>query len=256
MNLSSNELFHFTKFEYLKLILKSKAFYPRYNLEFTHLSESHKHRAALLPVAMVCFCDIPFEFSNHHRKRYGNHGICLTEKWKLSKSLNPILYVQSESFLANIFASFASMTSDFMPIIQNKNYGSEVPLTLAKVGHNLTYITLFLKQFENKKEKLVEYAGKLRVFEKRRFYDEREWRYIPFEADNKNQLIIDISDFDNPQKLEEFHERLKKYKLTFEFEDITYNVYFHVASLMSRPYKRGVIPLLGVPDIIPTTTHG
>lgn len=222
MNLSSNELFHFTKFEYLKLILKSKAFYPRYNLEFIHLSNNFRHKAALLPVAMVCFCDIPYEYSKQHRERYGNHGISLKENWKLNKGLNPILYVQSESFLANIFANFASMTSNFIPIIENKDYGIEIPMIFAKVGHNLTYLTFFLKQFENKKQANVGYAGKIRTFEKRRFYDEREWRYIPFEADNNDELIINISDYDNPQKLENAHNKLRDYKLTFEFDDINY----------------------------------
>lgn len=222
MNLSSNELFHFTKFEYLKLIIESKSFLPRFNLEFTHLSNSFEHKAALLPIAMVCFCDIPFEHSKKHRERYGNYGIVLTEKWKLAKGLNPIFYVQSESFLANIFANFASMTSKFIPIMENKEYGIEIPLTLGKVGKNLTYLTYFLKQFENKKSVLIDYEGKIRKFEKRRFYDEREWRYIPFKADNKNELFITIWEFDNPTGLENAHKNLEKYKLLFEFDDIKY----------------------------------
>lgn len=222
MNLSSNELFHFTKFKYLKSILKSKSFFPRFNLEFTHLSENFQRRAAFLPIAMVCFCDIPFEHSLTHRKRYGNHGIVLTENWKLKKALNPIIYIQSESFLANIFANFINMTNDFIPLMENKKNEIKVPLTLANVGNNLTYLTYFLKQFENKNQKMINYEGKIRVFEKRKFYDEREWRYIPFEADNKNELLISIQDFDNPNKLEKANKSLEKYKLTFELDDIKY----------------------------------
>ncbi len=222
MNLSSNELFHFTEFKYLKSILVSKSFFPRYNLEFTHLSDSFQRRAAFLPIAMVCFCDIPFEHSLTHRKRYGNHGIVLTENWKLKKGLNPIIYIQSESFLANIFANFVNMTNGFIPLIENKENEIKVPLTLANVGNNLTYLTYFLKQFENKNQKMIDYEGKIRVFEKRKFYDEREWRYIPFEADNKNELLISIQDYDNPNKLEQANKSLEKYKLTFELDDIKY----------------------------------
>ncbi len=222
MNLSSNELFHFTEFKYLKSILESKSFLPRFNLEFTHLSESYQRRAAFLPIAMVCFCDIPFEHSKKHRERYGNHGIVLTENWKLEKGLNPIIYIQSESFLANIFANFINQTNDFIPIINNEENDIKVPLTLANVGNNLTYLTYFLKQFENKTKKLIDYEGKVRIFEKRKFYDEREWRYIPFEADNKNELLIEIQDYDNPDKLERANKNLVKYKLNFEFNDIKY----------------------------------
>ena len=222
MELSSNELFHFTRFEFLKSIVNNKAFIPRYCLEFTHLSNSYNYKAALLPVAMVCFCDIPFDKTKKHRERYGNYGIVLSEKWKLNKGLNPIFYVQSESFLANVFANFASMTPSFIPIIKNKEYGIEVPLTLAKVGKNLTYITYFLKQFENKKKVIIDYEGKIRTFEKRKFYDEREWRFIPFEADNKDELFISIWDYDNPEKLSLAHKKLEKYKLTFDYDDVKY----------------------------------
>jgi hypothetical protein len=222
MNLSSNELFHFTEFKYLKSILESKSFLPRFNLEFTHLSDSFQRRSAFLPIAMVCFCDIPFEHSKTHRKRYGNHGIVLTENWKLMKALNPIIYIQSESFLANIFANFVNMTNDFIPLMENKENEIKVPLTLANVGNNLTYLTYFLKQFENKTKKMIEYEGKIRVFEKRKFYDEREWRYIPFEADNKNELLISIQDYDNLNKLEQANKNLEKYKLDFELDDIKY----------------------------------
>ena len=36
---------------------------------------------------------------------------------------------------------------------------------------------------------------------------------IFLEADNKDELIIDISDYDNSQKLENAHNKLRDYKL-------------------------------------------
>lgn len=222
MNISTNELFHFTELEKLKMILESKSFLPRYSLEFTHLSNAFGRKATFMPIAMTCFCDIPFEHSKTHRERYGNYGIALTEKWKLSKKLNPVFYVQFDSFLANTFADFVNILDDFIPIIQENKAGNNIPYTLSRVGHNLTFLSFFLKQFENSKNIHIDYAGKIRKFEKRRFYDEREWRYIPFEADNSNRLILDIADFDNPQKLEIAHKHLENFRLTFDYDDIKY----------------------------------
>jgi len=221
MNISSNEIFHFTEFEYLKLIIKSKSFLPRFSLEFTPLGNNFKYKATRLPVAMVCFCDIPHELSQHHRARYGNHGIALTEKWKLSKGLNPVFYVQENSFFANIFSHMLSLTENFEQVIDNPKYDLEFRMLFSKVGHDLTYLNYYIKQFENKKSTLNIDEVRSDV-EKRRFYDEREWRYIPFEAENRNELFLSLEDYSNPKKLLEANEKLKKYKLTFEASDIEY----------------------------------
>jgi hypothetical protein len=230
MNLSSNELFHFTKFDYLKSIVETKSFIPRFSLEFTRLSDSFQHKATFLPVAMVCFCDIPFQHSEEHRKRYGNHGIVLTENWKMKKKLNPVFYIQSESFLAAVFSNFTSMTPDFYPIIDSQDYGEKIPYMLSRIGNNLTYLTYFVKQFENKLETPVHYNGKLvGVYEKRRFYDEKEWRFIPFEAENNNELFLEFDDYLDTEKLKAANQKLEKYKLTFEIDDIEYLIVNSVA---------------------------
>lgn len=222
MDLSSNELFHFTRLEYLKSILDTKSFIPRFSLEFVKLSDNFQHKGTLIPIAMVCFCDIPFEQSKKHRERYGNYGIVLTEKWKLTKGLNPVFYVQSDSFLANVFSNFTSLTEEFKPVLNSKDFGSEIPLMFSRIGHNLSYTTFFLKQFENKSNVTVNYEGATFEFERRRFYDEREWRFIPFEADNKNELFLSLEDFSNSEKLNQANDNLRNYKLTFELDDIKY----------------------------------
>lgn len=219
-NLSSAELFHFTKYQNLKMILESMCFYPRYNLEFTHLSDRYLRRAAFAPIPMVCFCDIPIGLSDHHRKRYGNCGIALSETWKLNNKLNPILYIQFESLLANAISDLNNSMEDFIPFINDYSQDKRVYEIFPRIADNLRYISYFLKQIENKTEKKIEYEGKIRVFEKRKFYDEKEWRFIPFEADASEELFITIWDFDNKEKLDKAHERMKKYPLSFKISDI------------------------------------
>ena len=224
MDLSSQELFHFTKIENLKKILECQSFYPRYNLEFTLLSNNYNRRAALLPIAMVCFCDIPFKLSKNHRIRYGNSAIVLSEEWKIKNGLNPIMYIQKDSRLANIFANLANIPDNFLTLINDYQKDLRIPSTLSGITENLLHLTYFLKQVENKKEIRINYEGKTRTFEKRKFYDEREWRYIPFEAKLNNELSLRIWDFDIQDNLDAANKRLEKYKLDFTLDDIKYLV--------------------------------
>lgn len=113
-----------------------------------------------------------------------------------------------------------SMTDDFYEIIDDINYPYELRIMLSTMGHDLTYLNYFIKQFENKKS-ILKIDETIRDIEKRRFYDEREWRYIPFEAENKNELFLKIEDFNNPIKLVDANNRLKEYKLSFEYEGIS-----------------------------------
>lgn len=93
-------------------------------------------------------------------------------------------------------------------------------MMLSTIGHDLTYLNYFIKQFENKKS-ILKIDETIRDIEKRRFYDEREWRYIPFEAENKNELFLKIEDSNDPIKLVNANNRLREYKLSFEYEGIS-----------------------------------
>ncbi|MBK8368182.1 MAG: hypothetical protein IPL10_12400 [Bacteroidetes bacterium] len=75
--LSSDELFHFTKFENLLSIL-DQGFQPRYNLEHTFLSDMYKRPSAIAAIPMVCFCDIPLDMVEEHSTKYGKCGLVLT----------------------------------------------------------------------------------------------------------------------------------------------------------------------------------
>lgn len=221
--LSTDELFHFTSFENLKLILDSSYFYPKYNLEYTLLSTQHDAVIPFLLIPMVCFCDIPLNLVSKHQERYGKCGIGLKKSWAMKNGLNPVIYIQSDSHLGNIFSDLGGVVPDFIPII-NDHYKSDlrIPQVFSYLTDSFRYLSYFLKQIENKKEITFQDGDKKVKFEKRKFYDEREWRYIPFEAELDNNLFQPVDNYKDDSEMQRCNTLLKNYRLNFNIADISH----------------------------------
>ncbi|MBN1184316.1 MAG: hypothetical protein JXB49_18645 [Bacteroidales bacterium] len=222
MNLSTQELIHFTKYENLVDIINTQGFIPRYNLEYTDLMNDIINRVSLIPIPMVCFCDIPLNLSFGHSARYGKSGIALTEKWKLEKKLNPVLYINKNSELANVYAELSIISEKFIPIINDYYKDIRIHETIPEIVDRLRYLSYYVKQLENKNEVEINHAGKIRRYEKRKFYDEREWRYIPFDVEYNDELFLARSEFETEEIFSEANKKMEKYKLTFNQNDIKY----------------------------------
>ena len=159
MTISANTLFHYTSsYDTLISILQSR-FFPRLCLERGLWHPENKMWA----IPMVCFCDIPLSNIAEHTKKYGNYAIGIKKTWAIKQGVTPILYVHDNS-------SF--------------------------IGHGLNALNWSLELSDKDKEHLTErlaqvmsmffmmkpYEGYQEIDGKRkkvRFYDEREWRYIP-----------------------------------------------------------------------------
>jgi hypothetical protein len=192
-NLSSDSLFHFVrKREWLLEILERKAFQARFVYEDLPALKQK------LGIPMKCFSDIPLGVIKKHMSVYGKYGIGVTKNFAKGCSLSPILYIHDKSdtlnrYLANI-KSFKTLNS------QN----SLIPYFKLEEGY------------------VINTDGK-KV--KRRFYDEREWRYVPNDAE-----LIDFKGFDEDEirntRLEYENDKLSnnasKYFLPITVGEITY----------------------------------
>src|SRR4029078_6474070 len=99
MALSSNSIIHFTELkDSLKGILKEN-FKVSYCLENTIIGNSLSSYA----VPMVSFCDIPLSEIKQNITKYGKYGIGLTKACAEEKKLNPVLYVEKDSFLSRSY---------------------------------------------------------------------------------------------------------------------------------------------------------
>jgi hypothetical protein len=96
MGLSSNSIIHFTNSkESLIGILNDnfKLFYCKENIIIGN-------RTFEFAVPMVSFCDIPLSEVKAHIEKYGKYGIGLTKEWAEKQKLNPVLYIEKDSFLS------------------------------------------------------------------------------------------------------------------------------------------------------------
>jgi len=195
MAVSSNTLFHFTNnFDKLISILE-KDFIPRYSLEEFFIGSKKLY----ISFPMVCLCDIPLSQINKHLKFYGNYGIGLYKKWGIKQKLNPVLYLEKNSLLSK----------DIELIFSKISYsGASEKLN---IDPNIGRFLMQIKQYTGKFKKNGE------VEKNYKFYDEREWRYVP-----KNVVTLDEVNHNIPRIRNHYNLNVQHNKLKFSPDDIKY----------------------------------
>jgi len=161
--ISANTLFHFTiSLKNLTGILIND-FYPRYCLEdFSDFLE-HEYRIA---IPMVCFCDIPLSQINNHVKYYGGYALGLNKEWGRQNKISPIIYSYNGSFSAQYFNTTLHYAQDFNTV---------------GIVDQINRLLQFVKPYEGKL-----YKNNTESADLIRFYDEREWRFVPEISVGKN----------------------------------------------------------------------
>lgn len=206
-NLSSNTFFHFTRsLENLEGILK-RTFEPRYCLE---RSDYFSKRILKIELAfpMVCFCDIPLSKLKKHIGFYGDYGIGLSKKWGFKKNFSPIMYTRTGARTSNSFQKLIYW--------YNKNFENRESRNAKEFEVLMSDFLMFTKSYSGKILRNGE-------FKKVKFYDEREWRWIPrITKNNVWRHLVKEQYLD-----EEFRERANRsvarnYKLHFQPDDINY----------------------------------
>ncbi|MCH7613348.1 MAG: hypothetical protein IIB45_08325 [Candidatus Marinimicrobia bacterium] len=204
-SLSANTVFHFTEsLDNLISILKNN-FYPHFCLEDAlHLFiKDNSHIEFAIP--MVCFCDIPLSDILHHADIYGKYAIGLSKKWAIKNKVNPVLYTYPKSAISDTISEHLSIL--YNPRPNSKKLKSVLPLLQ------------FIKPYEGDLWK----NGK-KIKKGVRFYDEREWRYVP-SLEQLGTMWMGKNDYfdkDKRNKMNHLFVIDKKYNLTFNANDIKY----------------------------------
>lgn len=200
MAISTNSVIHYTgSFVKLKSILKEgfKIKYCEEKLKLGgHLRGTLNGSNTAHP--MVCFCDIPLSHSKKHSDSYGKYGIGLTKEWAFKNKLNPVLYIDRNSFIADMIHGLIKSEMQLQQVYRikacAKNYSGEVGV---KGKYNPEY----------------------------RFYDEREWRFLPCEDDlefKKCRSAFSLSSDQYIKNKDKYNNQISSYRLKFEANDISY----------------------------------
>jgi len=214
MSLSSNTLFHFTNsFETIKSILKN-GFYISYCEESKNV------------IPMVSFCDIPLSQARFHLTNYGNYVIGMNQKGGIKNKLNPVLYFEPDSHISNL-------SNEIDDILKNEiddityNFLSKIK-SEPNSEKLIEIVHMFIRLLEFKIEvsRLTKpYSGELHTskinLDNYKFYDEREWRYIPPKEVGKFELGMSFEDYEVYKKSHS-KPHFKENSLTFKAKDVQY----------------------------------
>lgn len=164
--LSSATLFHFTRsLETLKKILGCgfKPFYSSEDLTMFGVSECPG-------IPMVSFCDIPLSQAKKHVDDYGRYAIGLDKKWGMTKNISPVHYIYKDSICALVISRV------YHSLPKEAFY---VDCTCMKFDTR-TAIFFYGKPYRGHLRRKDTATGKIVDKGEVTFYDEREWRYVPF----------------------------------------------------------------------------
>ena len=197
MAISTNSIIHYTSsIEKLKGII-AEGFQLKYCAEDIILKNDKSFSGAF---PMICFCDIPLSSAKKHLASYGYYGLGLTKKWASQNNLNPVIYIDSSSDIGQILHGLSEIVKK--PLKPEEKY-------------NFEFLTDFLKICSY----LKNYEGPLIRGEKSednyRFYDEREWRYVPQKNILKDANAVSINKYIEDK--EKYNNMIKHVKLESEY---------------------------------------
>jgi hypothetical protein len=173
MQISSDSLYHFTNnIEVIKSILLDR-------FRGSYCKETLNYNGEITPlyIPMISFCDIPLKTYSNLGAIYGKFGIAMTKNWGIKQKLNPVLYIDKNSRLLENFVEALKGSLTTVAIasqILNNNQNQQGATITKNLTNSVEYLTYSLYHTKHYQDNLPKLDNK-----EYRFYDEREWRYIP-----------------------------------------------------------------------------
>ncbi len=203
--ISSNSLFHFTAEKKNLLGILEKEFLPRYSFENVKLKSDSFRPGMAQAIPMICFCDISLSQIQNHIKEYGNYGIGMTKEWGIRKKLNPVIYLNSDSYISN---SIHDLTTSILDLLDG-----ECTEPLKNTSDKFMNLLNFIKPYEG-----TSFKNPKNIV---RFYDEKEWRFVP-EISFDERSSLSLEEFNDTTIINIENSKIENHKLTFNINDIKY----------------------------------
>ncbi len=199
----------------LKRILRH-GFYPRYCPEYTLDPDDRRAAAAglspLRAAPMVCFCDLPLSLINKHLAEYGNFGIGVDKDWGRENGAAPVIYTHQNARTLRSISDLSSEASE---------------LTTSTARNRRSLLPAYTKPVTGAAWRNNKVAPNVR------FYDEREWRYVP-DLREAGSIFLPRSDYCNMSKIKALHKRLaSRYALRVHPDYISYLILPDLSSIFA-----------------------
>lgn len=235
----SKTLFHFTtQFDKLVAILKDRL-YGSYCKEKIF----YKNDNEIFPVPMICFCNIAVhEISS---QKYGKNGIGLKVGWGVRNQLNPVLYIEKKSLLAQSYLKsidcFYIHYNNLCLIDEKLRVADEFRKPNNSVVKNKAIVEA-IDKLQNERRELEEsvnftlytafyvkyYKDDLILETETKkdytFYNEREWRFVPKLNSDFKKYLEDLKNYEQWRKSETYKKIIPTISLSFDYDDIDYIV--------------------------------
>lgn len=209
--IQADSLFTFTtKLEYLITMIKNKRISARYceeDLSYLNIPNLKK-----IAFPMKCFCDINMHRLEIHLKFYGYYGLAFEKSWGMQKGIQPIQYVNPNSFLKKDFVESFSVAMNLD--IQDENSPQ------AKMQNFLLHELLYYKPYAGTIKNRI--TGEIQT---KCFTDECEWRFIPNVTKAGFHQVLRDEEIINSGSLKLLSDSLEKVvnsALAFNYEDLKY----------------------------------
>lgn len=221
MQVTSDCLFHFTdSLKNLEMILSKKFQLTYCNEIYTLNGENHN---SYFP--MISFCDLPLSLTKNHIYKYGCFAIGLSKDWGIKNKLNPVIYLEKDSLVASDMKiatdSLSSLLKTYEDIYKkNPDKRTELKLLLVDIKKTVECNLNYLRYIKNYQGELVR-KGKV-IDKSYRFYDEREWRYVPSFNDNRIQTHLNEESYKAYRGTSPSKPLIESIVLNFTAKDIKY----------------------------------
>lgn len=199
MGLSSNILWHQTNEKGFYEILESK------KLRYSYCLERIIPEFKLKPIAfpMISVSDYPLSEIGNNKWAYGNYCIGFNQNWGVKVGFSPVTY-----------CSYGSRSLQVLNLLLDDALENDIKSRYGAV--------MFL--FAHMKFVQAPLATKHKTFKNYRFYDEREWRVVPYITETDN---AELWPFYNEEGYKEFKENnngssLLNLGVDFRYDDIRY----------------------------------
>ena len=205
--LSSSTLFHFTSSRENLISILATEFSPRFSFEeFTGaIGEGSGTAEFAVGIPMVCFCDIPLSLAADHMMVYGRYALGLTKDWGRRLGVAPVLYTYPEAATTDAVIRL-HLTIEVLRGTADDG---------AEFSADTERLICFVKPYEGTLRRIGHQEKRVR------FYDEREWRYVP----PGPWTALERQSFDDPGVRATANEEIgRRSRLRFEPADIRYIV--------------------------------